>query len=284
MQIIFTWFFFPSDFCQGPLAHLQPKSGLGNLTSTDLQIFGRKSCCNFLPPPIHVILTLCVNWVHIHASVLYFWMIFCTSLFLHFTDPEFICEWKCAKITKKNPTVASDLLRGLVCVPPPTTMTALVLSRGVDQRAQTPTSRCSRRDGSCSVQPSRARSTLHSAQRTHHTASVSWSRPCGTLPSGLTSPQLLFNLNNMSKRLLRGFNSQIVWKQASKDGGYTFQSNAKNDNYRSLGFQIEVMFLTQLIVGLLNHNIFLDFLITTYFLTFKSPHSFGLLNHYIFLD
>ena len=36
--------------------------------------------------------------------------------------------------------MASDLLRGLVCVPPPTTMTALVLSRGVDQRAQTPTS------------------------------------------------------------------------------------------------------------------------------------------------
>ena len=94
MQIIFTWFFFPSDFCQGPLAHLQPKSGLGNLTSTDLQIvffwpphFGRKSCCNFLAPPIHVTLTLCQFSSH---------TCFCTLLLnniLHITFSAFHWSW-----------------------------------------------------------------------------------------------------------------------------------------------------------------------------------------------
>ena len=83
---------------------------------------------------------------------------FAHHFFLHFTGPESVCE--CNNFLKmhtnhweKSCTVAADLLWGLLCVPPPTTMTALVLSRGLPVRAdaQTPTSRCSEMVAPCST-------------------------------------------------------------------------------------------------------------------------------------
>ena len=145
----------------------------------------------------------CVNWVHIHASVLYFWIIICTSLFLHFTDPQFICEcsyfWKCAKITNKIPLWLTCC--GACCVSPHRPLWRhWCYPEGWTRAPRRPPAAAAAEMVVAALfnlhvhvqccTPLNVRTTL---------PTVSWSRPCGTLPSGLTSAQLLFNLKTCQR-------------------------------------------------------------------------------------
>ena len=106
------------------------------------------------------------------------------------------------KSLKKSWPVAGSA----VCPPPPTTMTALVLSRGVDSRAQTPTSRCSRRDVSCSaLRPTSMCTELNFVEHTHRTAvkrrqsADSRGPTLRDLALGAHHHRLLFNLKTYRK-------------------------------------------------------------------------------------
>ena len=98
-----------------------------------------------------------------------------TSLYLIFTRNIWanasICSAAMKTLFPKSLKKSWPVAGSAVCPPPPTTMTALVLSRGVDSRAQTPTSRCSRRDVSCSaLRPTSICTELNFVEHTHRTA------------------------------------------------------------------------------------------------------------------
>ena len=137
-----------------------------------------------------------------------------TSLYLIFTRNEFMSKcihmFRChentlSKITEKI-CKSWPVAGSAVCPPPPTTMTALVLSRGVDSRAQTPTSRCSRRDVSCSaLRPTSMCTELNFVEHTHRTAvkrrqsADSRGPTLRDLALGAHHHRLLFNLKTYRK-------------------------------------------------------------------------------------
>ena len=133
---------------------------------------------------------------------------FAHHFFLHFTGPESVCL--CSNFLKMcqihwEKKVALWLLTccGACCVSP-----HRPLWRHWCYPEACPCAPMPRRPPAAAarwlhrVQPSRARcsTTAVCPQRTHHTAhSQLILRPCGTLPSGLTSAQLLFNLETCQK-------------------------------------------------------------------------------------
>ena len=147
--------------------------------------------------------SMSIDWVHTNASELYCW-IFCKSLVLHFTGPESVCVCsnflKMCQIHWEKKVALWLTCCGAWCVSPhrplwrhwcypegwnraPSRPPAAAAAEMVVAvfNLHVHVQRCT---------PLNVRTTL---------PPVSWSRPCGTLPSGLTSPQLLFNLKTCQR-------------------------------------------------------------------------------------